>query len=104
MMFSRTLIVAAALALVVAIVWAIGADGRSTGAIIGEMLSKPWTVVTLVDLYAGFVLIAVLVCLFEKSWPARLFWAAPLFLLGNVWAAAWLVFRLPEIARRLRNA
>ncbi len=104
MTLSRILISTAALALVVAIVWALGADGRSFPAVITDMLAQPWAVVTLIDLYLGFVLCAVVIVLFERNWPARLFWTAPLFLLGNFWAAAWLVLRLPEIARRLRGA
>ena len=104
MTFIRILIFAAAAALVVAIFWAMGADGRSFAAIISEMVSKPWSVVTLIDLYVGFVLCAVIMVLFEKTWAARLFWAVPLFLLGNFWAAAWLIFRLPEIARRFSKA
>ena len=100
----RILIFVAALALVASIFWAMGADGRSLGAVLGEMISKPWTVVTLIDLYLGFILCAVVIALFERSWAARLFWAAPVFLLGNFWAAAWFVFRLPEIARRFANA
>lgn len=100
----RILIFAAGAALVISIVWAMGADGRSFAAIITEMLAEPWSVVTLIDLYVGFVLCAMIMVLFEKTWPARLFWAAPLFLFGNFWAAAWLILRLPEIASVLKRA
>ncbi len=88
---------------VAAIYWAMGADGRGLGVVLMEMTSEPWTVVTLIDLYLGFILGAVVVFLFERSWVARLFWAAPIFFLGNVWMALWLIARLPEIARRFRN-
>lgn len=104
MIYTRALIFAAAAVLVVSIFWAMGADGRAFAAIIREMIAKPWSVVTLIDLYVGFILCAVIMVLIEKTWPARLFWVAPLFLLGNFWAAAWLIFRLPEIARRFSTA
>jgi len=61
----------------------------------------PWGVASLADLYVGFVLFAILVYLVERSWVAMLLWAAPVFVLGNVWAALWFALKLPEIARRL---
>ncbi len=83
--------------------WAMGADTRGLGPVLVEMFSKPWTVVTLIDLYLGFLLAAVVICLFEKSWFSRFFWAVPIFFLGNVWLAVWFVIRLPELTRRLRG-
>lgn len=61
----------------------------------------PWGVVSLVDLYLGFFLFATLVFLTERSLLRAALWAAPVFLLGNVWAAAWFVLRLPALAQRL---
>lgn len=61
----------------------------------------PWGVVSLVDLYLGFLLFAVLVFLTERSWIVAAFWAAPVFLLGNVWSALWFVIRLPHLAKQL---
>lgn len=90
-------------ALTAAIVWAMGADDRGLGIVLGEMFLEPWSIVTLIDLYLGFVIMAVVICLFERSWLMRLFWAVPLFFLGNVWAALWLVFRLAQLAARLRR-
>ncbi|MEO1252063.1 MAG: DUF1475 family protein [Pseudomonadota bacterium] len=99
----RLILLAGALALAAAIVWAVGADDRGLGPVLAEMLSEPWTIVTLIDLYLGFFIGAVVIFLFEKSWPARLFWAAPVFFLGNVWTALWLLIRLPEIVRCMRG-
>jgi hypothetical protein len=43
------------------------------------------------------------VLLFERNWRRGLLWAAPLYVLGNVWGALWLAYRMPEIMRRLRS-
>jgi hypothetical protein len=61
----------------------------------------PWGVATLADLYVGFLLFAVLVFLTERSWIVALLWAAPVFVLGNFWAALWFVIRLPHLAKQL---
>ncbi len=88
--------------LLAAIFWAMGADPRGLSVVLAEMFSEPWSLVTLIDLYLGFFLGATVICLFEKSSIARLFWAAPIFVLGNIWTTLWFVWRLPELARRLR--
>lgn len=61
----------------------------------------PWGIVTLVDLYFGFLLFAVVVFLTERSWLVALLWAAPTLVLGNIWAALWFVIRLPHLAKQL---
>jgi hypothetical protein len=61
----------------------------------------PWGTATLVDLYFGFLLFATLVFLTERSWLVAALWAAPVFVLGNVWAALWFVIRLPHLAKQL---
>ena len=65
------------------------------------MTTLPWGVVSLVDLYIGFLLFAVLVFLTERSWLVAALWAVPVFLVGNIWAALWLVIRLPHLAKQL---
>ena len=64
----------------------------------------PWGVVSLVDLYVGFVLFAVLVFLTERSWIVAALWAAPVFVLGNVWSALWFVIRIPHLVRLLSKS
>ncbi len=82
------------------IYWAI-TSGNFTVA--GQWLTTdPWGVTTLVDLYFGFLLIAIIIFLFEGSWRAA-FWIVPIPFLGNVWVCIWFCYRLPEIARRLRS-
>ncbi|MEO0398299.1 MAG: hypothetical protein AAF224_02625 [Pseudomonadota bacterium] len=97
----RILLIGGAFALAGAIYWALGADTRGLGPVIAEMLREPWSLVTLIDLYLGFAIAAIVVGMVERSafWTA--FWALPIFLLGNVWTAVWFVLRLPKIAQRL---
>ncbi|MGE0533237.1 MAG: hypothetical protein AB7P35_18150 [Hyphomonadaceae bacterium] len=61
----------------------------------------PWGIVTLSDLYFGFVLLAIVIFLTERSWLVALLWAAPMLILGNIWAALWMVIRLPHLAKQL---
>lgn len=61
----------------------------------------PWGVAALADLYVGFALLAVLIFLTERSWLVAALWAAPVFVLGNIWAALWFVIRLPHLAKQL---
>lgn len=91
------------LALLGVIVWAVLQTATLTdfGYETQALFDQPWGLVTIVDLYVGFALIAIIMMLSERSFLAGLLWALPLFVLGNVWGAAWLVLRLPRIAARL---
>lgn len=77
-------------------------SGGDFGAAGSWLMSDPWGRVTLFDLYLGFFFLAVIIALFEKSFWRAALWILPLPILGNIWAAMWLVFALPELARRLR--
>jgi len=66
----------------------------------GEWLtSRPWGVVTLFDLYFGFLIGAVLIAAVERDWRKSLFWILPVFVLGNVWTGVWLCVRARRIAQ-----
>lgn len=101
---ARVLVALAGLALSASIVWAgfvQGANLLSEGA---RILELSWGVVTLVDLYVGFLIIAVVIAALEpRAWVAAL-WIAPLPFLGNVVAALWVVVRLPVVMRRFVRA
>jgi len=43
----------------------------------------------------------VLVFLTERSWLVAALWAVPIFFIGNIWSALWLVIRLPHLAKQL---
>ncbi|MEO1014102.1 MAG: DUF1475 family protein [Pseudomonadota bacterium] len=103
MIVIRILLAVGGAALIAAIVWATGADDRGLGPVLAEMLAEPWSIVTLIDLYLGFAIAATVIFLFERNLLVALIWALPTFALGNFLVAAWLVWRLPELARRLRG-
>ncbi len=96
----------AGLALLGLIVWAMLAYPEVHGDLwlqFGVVTSLPWGLVSIVDLYVGFLIFAALVLITERSWWAAALWAAPVFVLGNVWAAVWFVLRLPVLVARLRR-
>lgn len=95
----QILLAAAALAFAGLIVFAI-ADGSFSEA--GAwLMSEPWGLVTLADLYLGFVLSALVIWWFERRLALALLWVLPIPFLGNVWTAIWFVFRLPHLRERL---
>ena len=92
------------LALLGLVIWAVlkapGLDGTFFNQL-DVMTAMPWGVASLADLYVGFLLFAVLVFLTERSWVVAALWAAPVFIVGNIWAALWFVIRLPHLAKQL---
>jgi len=92
------------LALLGVVLWAAFALKDLHGGFLDQaavLTTLPWGVATLADLLVGFVLFAVLVFLTERSWVVALLWAAPVLLLGNIWAALWFVIRLPLLAKAI---
>ena len=55
------------------------------------------------DFYAGILLVSVFIFMIERNWLRTLLWAAPIFILGNMWTALWVTWRAPEIVRRLKG-
>lgn len=66
----------------------------------GRIARDPWGLVSLVDLYLGFLMFAVVIVGFDGRGPATTLWVIGLFLLGNLVGAIWLISRY----RRLREA
>lgn len=96
----RAVLSALALILLGAIVWA--SLSLPIGESFARIVADPWGVVTLLDLYFGFLLFSVFVILFE---PNRLLAGAVVLLtlvLGNLVTAAWLVLRLGRIVAARR--
>ncbi len=87
------------LALIAGIVWAWG--GGHFANEVKTISGLPWGKITLLDLYVGFLLWAVLVFLAEPNKLVALVWIVPTFFLGNIVPALWFVLKLPELARRL---
>jgi hypothetical protein len=105
----RAILAALGLGLLGLIVWAATQSGSyAQGGLHGNLFEQggaimalPWGTVAMADLYLGFLLIAVVIFLAERSWVIALLWCAPLPVLGNVWAVVWLIVRLPYLAKQL---
>ena len=97
----RLLIAAGGLALAGLIIWAIQAGDFSAAG--GWLTSDPWGIVTLTDLYLGFLFMAVIIWIFEPNRMVALAFILPLPFLGNVWAAIWMVWRLGRMLAIARS-
>jgi hypothetical protein len=95
MMLSRLIAAAAGLVLLAAILWAFGAAPFWPS--VAHVVANPWGVVTLVDLYAGFVLFGLLIAAIERRVLIPLALTLLAFGLGNLVFAAWLVWKLPRL-------
>lgn len=105
MIVGRVIAALAAVALIAVLLTAIGAtpnleDFRYEAMALTE---QPWGLVTLVQAYAGLVLIAVIIFIAERSLAASLIWTLPMLVFGHLWAAAWVLIRGPALVRRLRD-
>lgn len=85
--------------LLIAIIWAMLTAGQSLTEAIAWLTSEPWGVVSLIDLYLGFFLIAVLIWVLEPNKTIALAFILPLPVLGNVWAAVWVAWRVATVVR-----
>lgn len=65
------------------------------------LLSEPWGLVTLADLYLGFLLSAAIIGFFETRTLNALLWILPIPILGNLWTAVWFIIRLPHLRERM---
>ena len=68
----------------------------------GRITEDFWGWTALIDLYLGFILIAIIIAAFEENKIVAIFWIVPLFFLGNIWSALWFVLKLPTIVDRLK--
>lgn len=98
----KTIFALPGLVLAAAIVWAFGSAEFWPS--VRLITGNPWGVVTLIDLYAGFIFLGVAVAALER-WRAWAWALLPLALvLGNVVYALWAVSRgaslLREVAAR----
>ncbi len=89
---TRIVALAGALAMLVAIGYAfVAGDFAREGA---QIIALPWGVVSLVDLYTGFVLFSLWIIYREAGWPARVIWVALMMVLGNFTAAVYVLWAL----------
>ena len=58
-----------------------------------KVLAQPWGFVTLLDVGLGAVCMSAVIFAQEKDWRHAAAWSVPIFLLGHVVSAAWVVAR-----------
>ncbi|MFW6412611.1 MAG: hypothetical protein ACOC0V_00605 [Oceanicaulis sp.] len=102
MTFVRILSALGGLVLLGLIVWASLTAGQSLTEAISWLVSGPWGVVTLFDLYLGFFLLGALIWLLEPNKTIALVFILPLPLLGNLWTAVWFAWRLGNVIANRR--
>lgn len=54
-----------------------------------ELLSMPWGIVSLVDLYVGFVLFSIWIVYRERSWQQAVIWVILVMVLGFLTASVY---------------
>jgi cytochrome b subunit of formate dehydrogenase len=86
-------------ALAAAIVWAIGKADFWTSVV--QVTANPWGVVTLVDLYAGFIITGMIIAAIERWRPWAWGMLALALVLGNIVFALWGMVRGAQALRRL---
>jgi hypothetical protein len=91
MLFLRSLLVLAALVLVAAIVWA--AFSAPFWASFAYITANPWGVVTLVDLYSGFLAASLVIWVVEPQKPVALALILLMLALGNIVTLVWVAWR-----------
>lgn len=87
------------LAFIVLFVWALVNDPLAKGffAILGE----PWVWVVWMDFVFGCLLLSWIIYFIEGSAKTALIWAIPLFIVGNIVGAAYVLLNLEKIKNRI---
>lgn len=62
-----------------------------------QVLAQPWGIVTILDLVLGAVCITAVIFTLEKNWQTAALWSVPIFILGNVVTAVWILIRFRQI-------
>ncbi|MCG3124412.1 MAG: hypothetical protein GIKADHBN_02875 [Phycisphaerales bacterium] len=89
-----------AIVLIILIVWA--SLEKHVLEIFKVMLAERWGIVTLIDLYGGFVVTATWICVLERRAWRAVPWLVAMFFLGNLATAIYVVFRAWR-ARSIRD-
>jgi hypothetical protein len=91
----RTLCLVLAVILLAAIGWA--ALTANFWESFGRIIADPWGVVTLIDLYIGFILISIVIYAVERGRFVAWLVIVPTFFIGNVIPALWLAWRAARL-------
>ena len=99
---SLTRIVIAVLGIGLAVLIILAALEAPINESFGRITQDFWGWSAIVDLYLGFILIAIIIAVFEENKIVAAFWILPVFFLGNIWSALWFVLKLPTLTNRLK--
>jgi hypothetical protein len=69
---------------------------------VAAIADQRWALFALLDRFAGFVLLAIVIVALERSAVSAAIWAAPIFVFGNIWAAVWVIARLPDLISKAK--
>jgi hypothetical protein len=96
MRFAKTLSLLSLLAMTAVLIY-----GFTAGDFLGEggqLLSMPWGIVSLVDLYVGLTLFSAWIVFRERSWPRSLVWVILMMVLGFFTASLYVFLALQSSA------
>lgn len=97
----KILLVAIILGFIASIIWAMNVSSFASA--FANIAQEPWGVVTLIDLYIGFVLFAGFIFWQEGSVFKTLLWTFFLFILGNVIAILYLLLKLDKLTKTINS-
>jgi hypothetical protein len=83
---------AAALTLLGAIIWAATRQPLRAGGAV--LINEPWGIVTLIDVYAGALVVALWIWSHKRSVTAWLLWVVALICLGHLASLAYVLWRM----------
>ena len=98
---AKGVVALAALAFIASVVWAFSSG---QGFDLSAFYSDPWVAVGTADLFFGFTLMSVIIAWNERSPVRAAIWIVPLFFIGNLVSAAYLLVNANRIAGRLGAA
>lgn len=76
-------------------------EGPPIGELIAAIGQHPWTIVLAADEILGFVLFSVIIAFSERSALRATFWIIPIFLIGHIVSAVYLLGNFDRIRARL---
>lgn len=97
---TRRLLLAALAAACLYLAWTIAVALRAESVFTAgpRIVQEPWTWVTVVDLYLGFLIAGGVIVLRERAWRRALPWLVAMFCLGNLATAAYAAWALRRAA------
>lgn len=102
MSVAKAIVIVAFLAFLAGFAWAI--DQAPISSLIGAIDSHPWTIILAADELLGFVLFSVIIAFAERSPLRAAFWIIPIFLIGHMVSAIYLLGNFERIRSRLKRA